>query len=137
MRLLHAFSPPRSLTARLTLLTLLVFLASSVGLAVYIERLLRTSIERVLTSQQQGASVALADLIDRQLKERQVALEQVSLMAGLRGSDPGTWQGLLEDLPVFQNLFSGGTFITDTQGVAVASYPVFLPRVGVSFSDRA
>ncbi len=136
MRLLSRLSPPRSLKVRLTLLTLLVFLASAAGLALYVERLLHTSIERVLTAQQQDVTLALADLIDRQLKERQLALEQVSLMAGLRPTSRLEMQRMLDDLPVFQNLFSGGTFVTDARGVAIASHPVSLPRLGVSFADR-
>lgn len=136
MRLLSALSPARSLKARLTLLTLSVFLSIAAGLALYVERLLHTSIERVLTAQQEDVTVTLADLIDRQLKERQLALEQVALMGGLRSFNPMEMQRLLDDLPVFQNLFSGGTFVTDARGIAVASYPVSLPRLGVSFADR-
>ncbi len=136
MRLPSLLSPTRSLKVRLTLLTLLVFLGAAAGLALYVERLLNTSIERVLTAQQRDATVALADLIDRQLKERQLALEQIALMAGLREQTPIAMQRLLDDLPVFQNLFSGGTFVIDVRGVAIASYPVSLPRLGVSFADR-
>ncbi len=140
MRLLPALpltpTLTRSLKVRLTILTLLVFLGAAAGLALYVERLLHTSIERVLTAQQQDVTVTLADLIDRQLKERQLALEEVALMAGLREPTPLAMQRLLDDLPVFQNLFSGGTFITDLRGVAIAAHPVSLPRVGVSYADR-
>lgn len=113
----------RSLKARLTLLALVVFLTSMAGLAFYVERLLHTDVERVLTAQQLDTSTALARSVDLQIRQRQEALAQVALVAGLRPLDRPSMRALLNDLPVFQNLFNGGSFITDAQGVVVAAYP--------------
>jgi diguanylate cyclase (GGDEF)-like protein/PAS domain S-box-containing protein len=51
-------------------------------------------------------------------------------------SNRETVQTTLEALPIFQNLFNGGTFVTRIDGVTMASVPRTLGRLGVNYLDR-
>lgn len=127
----------QSLKARVTLFTLFIGIISTVFSGLYVSYLLRVEVEEVLAAQQFATSRSLAEGIERQLQERVTALEHVALMAGLHtGPHPNHMQQMLQDLPVFQDLFNGGTFLMDTQGVAIASMPVSAQRIGVSYADR-
>lgn len=126
-----------SLKARITLLTLAIFLASTVCLGLYTVTVLRTDLQGLLTRQQFSLAENIAGNIEEQLRERLQALEQVARLAGPRVVQNDVLaQRMLADLPVFQAQFNGGTFITDAAGTAIASAPLSLPRVGVSYADR-
>ena len=128
---------PRSLKARLSLLTLSILLSGLLALGGYVAVVLRADLQALLSAQQYATAELLADELDRQVAQRMQALEQVAQLGGSRAmrSDVAAQQ-LLADLPVFQSLFNGGTFITDTRGVAIASMPLTMPRTGLSYLDR-
>ena len=127
----------QSVKARVTLLVLVIGFASTIISGVYVSYLLRVDVEEVLASQQFAASRSVAESIDRQLQDRLLALEHVASLAGLSDNrEPGHLQRTLQNLPVFQDLFNGGTFITDVHGVTQASMPVSVPRLGVSYAER-
>ena len=129
--------PPRSVKARVTLLVLVIGLVSTIVSGAFVVYLLRMDIEEVLASQQFAASRSVAESIDRQLQDRLRALESVALLTGRSGHrEPAELQQMLQNFPVFQTLFNGGTFITDIHGVTQASMPVSIPRIGVSYAER-
>lgn len=127
----------QSVKARVTLLVLVIGWASTIVSGLYVSHLLRADVEKVLASQQFAASRSVAESIDRQLQERLLALQRVASLASMNARpEPGQLQQTLQNLPVFQDLFNGGTFITDLQGVTQASMPTSVPRLGVSYAER-
>lgn len=127
----------QSVKLRVTLLALLIGLVSTISSGLYLSYLMRVDIEKMLTAQQLAASRSLAESIDRQLKDRLLALEQVASLT--RQNDlyePAKLQQALQNLPVFQTLFNGGVFVTDIHGVIQASMPLSVPRIGVSYAER-
>lgn len=126
-----------SLKARVALFTLTTFLLCMVGLAVYASFLLRTDLKALLTEQQFETAKHLSKEIDGDLQFRLNALEQVAqLMGPAVMQNDVLAQRTLKDLPVFQTLFNGGSFITDLAGTAIASEPLAANRQGMNFSDR-
>jgi PAS domain S-box-containing protein len=126
-----------SLKTRITLLTLLIFLASLWLLGYTVSHSLRADMERVLGAQQHTMASHMAGDISDQIDTRITALQRVAQSIEHRHIQTAAeLQKFLEDLPVFQSLFNGGTFITDAYGQTIASLPVSLDRVGVNFIDR-
>ncbi len=127
----------QSVKVRVTLLALVIGLVSTILSGLYVSYLLRVDVEKVLAAQQFAAARSVAESIDRQLKDRLLALEDVASLTALSDiRDPGKLQQTLQNLPVFQALFNGGTFITDIDGVTLASTPIEVPRYGVSYAER-
>lgn len=127
----------QSVKVRVTLLVWVIGLASTILSGLYVSYLLRVDVEKVLTAQQYAASRSVADSIDRQLKDRLLALEHVaSLLGQSERQTTGQMQRTLQNLPVFQALFNGGTLITDIHGVTQAAMPLTVPRIGLGYADR-
>jgi hypothetical protein len=127
----------RSLKVRTTLFTLGIFVLSIWSLAYYAGHTLRHEFE-ISHSQYQYSTVSvLADQVNLELFLRLRSLETVSesITPELLNS-PQKLQLAIEKRPVFQSLFNGGTFITRTDGIAIASVPTSLGRVGVNYLDR-
>jgi diguanylate cyclase (GGDEF)-like protein/PAS domain S-box-containing protein len=126
-----------SLKTRITLFTLLIFLVSLWTLGFMVIHSLRDDMQKVLGAQQYAIASLMAADIDDQLNGRIIALRRIAQVIEQANIDtPDNLQKILTELPIFQNLFNGGTFITDINGVAIASLPVNLERIGVSFIDR-
>jgi PAS domain S-box-containing protein len=126
-----------SLKTRLTIFTLAIFVVSIWSLAFYVSRMLHADIERVSGEQQfSTASFIAADLND-ELNDRQKALEAVAANVGpAMLGNTAALQVLLEQRLILQLLFNAGTFVTGVDGIAIASLPISLGRVGVNYSDR-
>ena len=126
-----------SLKTRITLLTLLIFLASLWTLGYTVSHSLREDMQRVLGAQQHTMASHMAADISDQIETRITALYRVAESIEKRNIKIGPeLQSVLEELPVFQSLFNGGTFITNANGDTIASLPVSLGRVGINFIDR-
>jgi diguanylate cyclase (GGDEF)-like protein/PAS domain S-box-containing protein len=127
----------RSLKTKLTFISLAIFLVTLWSLAFYASQILRDDLER-LSSEQQFATVSLlATHINDQLAERLNALHSVAAtLQPQMLSDTAQLQSSLQALPVLQNIFNGGTYITGLDGIASASVPLALGRAGVSYADR-
>lgn len=114
--------PWRSLTTRVTLLTLAIFMASMWSLSLYAGRMLRLDMQHQLGEQQFSTASFIAANIDRELGIRLDALQQISAtVTPAVLADPRSLQQLMAQLPVFQSLFNGGTFATRLDGVPLAS----------------
>ncbi|HHX4192044.1 TPA: hypothetical protein ACU967_007097 [Burkholderia contaminans] len=122
----------QSVKVRVTLLALIIGIAGTIGSSLYVSYLLRRDVKNVLASQQFAAGRSAAESIDRELQDRLVALEHVAFLVGQNGDlESGRLQQALKNLPIFQDLFNGGTFITDNNGVTLASLPESVRRIGV------
>lgn len=126
-----------SLKTRVTLFTLVIFLISIWSLAFYTSGMLREDMQRLLSEQQFSTSALVANEIDKELSDRLRALETAAaqLSPAMQGN-PAKVQTTLETLAVFQTLFNGGTFVTGLDGIAIASIPRSLDRLGVHYLDR-
>ena len=131
------FVLPRVLKTKLPLLILLIFLTAIWSITFYASQRLRYDMERQLGEQQFSAVSLLAEGINEELSERISALEIVAagITPALLG-DAKAMQEFLELRPVFLHLFNGGAFVTGRDGVAKASLPRSLERIGVSYLDR-
>lgn len=126
-----------SLKTRITLLTLLIFLASLWSLGYAVSHSLRDDMQRVLGAQQYSMASMMAADINNALDTRILALERIAQLIEQRKIEtPSALQNVLEDLPIFQSFFNGGTFIVDMNGDAIASLPLSLERLGVNYIDR-
>ena len=121
----------RSLKTRVTLFTLLIFVASIWSLALYISRGLHDDMQRQLGEQQLATASLIADDINQQLTDR---LDALAAIADELPADyltrPGLLQARLEQRPLLQILFNGGVFATDVHGTAIADVPLSVARGG-------
>jgi sensor histidine kinase regulating citrate/malate metabolism len=131
------FSIRLSLKARITLFTLVIFLVSLWSLAFYAIRLLYPEMERLLGEKQFSTASFIAASVNEELKSRLGSIREIAkevtpdILA-----NPKALQAVLEQHPVFQTLFNGGTYITGRDGTAIASLPLSAARIGVNYMDR-
>ena len=127
----------RSLSTRITFVTLSILLISIWALAIYVSRTLRTDIERQLSEQQFSTVSFMAKEISGELKNRISALELIasSIDESLM-KNPAALQAFLEQRPILSILFNVGVFVTGKDGIAIADYPRIAGRVGTNYSDR-
>ena len=128
---------PQSLKARITFLTLAIFLVSVWALAFYGSRMLRADMQSLLGEQQFATTSFMAGEVNHEIEDRLRALETVAaeLAPHLAGS-PQALQAYLERRPIFQNLFNGGTRVAGLDAKAIASVPFSAERLGADYSDR-
>lgn len=127
-----------SLKTRLTLFTLVVFLIGVWSLAWYASAFLRSEMEQQLGEQQFSTVSMLAAHVNEELDNRMQALEAVaSSITPALLADPAALQRLLEERPIFRQLFNGGIFATRLDGTVIADVPRSTGRLGVSFIDSA
>jgi len=124
----------RSLQTRITVLSLSALLIVVWSLTWLGERALRHHLEQQISDQQLAAVSLHASEINRAMAARLLALEEAAARISpdmLR--QPEQLQTFLTQQPNLTYLFNGGHFVTNAQGVAVASLPVSAKRVGVSY----
>ena len=134
------FKPPSwmlSLKTRVTLATLAIFLIGIWSLAFYASRMLREDMQILLGDQQFSTVSLLAAKVDKELRERQSALENMARrMPSAMSAKRSAVQALLEDRPILQGLFNGGVIAVDREGIAIADVPSSMGRTGVQYLDR-
>ncbi|WP_428827645.1 ATP-binding protein [Azonexus sp. IMCC34842] len=126
-----------SLKTRITLLTLIIFLLSIWSLALHSGVLLRKDMQSLLGDQQFSTVSLVATEINDELDRRLHALEDISTrITPDSPANVAAAQSKLESLSVFQELFSGGTFVTDTTGKVVAAVSKSVERRNISYLER-
>ncbi len=127
----------RRLKTRVTLFTLIIFLASFWSLAFYTSKMLRRDVEQMLSDQQFSTASFVAKGINEELANRIKSLEDVaSDISPALQENTAALQTLLEKRSVFQGLFNVGTFVTGIDGVALADVPLSTGRIGINYMDR-
>src|SRR5450759_4677508 len=98
-----------SLRRRITLTTLLIFIVSIWALSYYASRTLHDDMERLLADQQASTVSYVAAEVNEELHERVLAMEKVarSIDESLM-NHPAALQQLLENRPIFQDMFNSG-----------------------------
>jgi diguanylate cyclase (GGDEF)-like protein/PAS domain S-box-containing protein len=128
----------RSLKTRVTLFTLAISLFSFWSLAFYSSRMLREDMRRQLGEQQFSTVSLLASHVNEQLELRLTAL--ISVAGEITPAileDSAALQTLLEQRPVLQLLFNGGTIALGPDGTTIADVPLSAGRIGANYMDRA
>ncbi len=127
----------QSLKTKVTIFTVAIFLIGIWSLAFYATRLLREDMQRLFGDQQYSTVSLVAAQVDQELADRLKALEKVAeSVSPAMMADTATVQALLEQRPLFQSLFNGGTFVTRLDGVAIASIPLLAGRFGGNYLER-
>lgn len=123
----------RSLKARVTLVTLAVFVLGLWVLAYYATRMLRTDMERQLGEQQFSIASLVAAQVNQELQDRMEWLERLSTAIGAQiVAGPAGAQTFLNNRHAVIQQFNGGMFVTDTAGRVIANLPTTLPRIGIN-----
>ncbi len=126
----------RSLSTRVTLFTLLIFIISIWVQVFYARRILHEDMQRLLNDQQFSTATIVATDINQHLQDRLEALARIAAsIPPSRFSHDDELQDLLEKNTLFQSLFNGGTFITQIAGTVTASVPRSAKRRGVNYID--
>ncbi len=127
----------QSLRARVTLSSLLIFLAGIWALEVYTNQMLREDMEHLLGQQQFSAVSVLAEEVSVEIDKRFRALDGLAKTASSLTGDPSVaMQSRLAGHPDLIELFNRGGFVTGRDGVAIASYPESMGRLGLNYMDR-
>ncbi len=127
----------RSLKTRVTLGTLVIFMASLWALAFHSSRMLREDMERQLGEQQFSAASLVSAEINRELEERLQTLDAVAgCVTPAMLNDAAALQDFLEQRLIIKSNFNGGAFITGADATTIASVPLSAKRVGVNYRER-
>ena len=128
----------RSLKTRITLTTLVIFVIGIWSSAFYVSRMLRGDMQRQLGEQQFSATTLVAKGIDEELKSRINVMEQYAKgrIVPSMFSNAVALQERLEGSPAILSMFNSGIFVTGLDGVAIASVPASVGRVGTNYMER-
>jgi diguanylate cyclase (GGDEF)-like protein/PAS domain S-box-containing protein len=102
-----------------------------------ISHYLRRDMEAAISAQQFSTVSLIGAELDRSVEERMAVLTNSARRLGASGplAGPRT-QAFLDEQAGLRALFNWGILVTDAQGVAIASVPQALDRVGTSYADR-
>ena len=101
-----------------------------------IGRYLRQDMEAAISAQQFSTVSLIAGEIDRSVRERTEALQNVAQRLAARGSlTAAEAQSILEEQATLGVLFNWGALVLDTEGKAVASTPRELGRTGIDYGS--
>jgi hypothetical protein len=112
----------RSLKARLTFFTLVVFVLSLWALALYASRALHETMQIQLGQQQRSTMSLMASQFDEELLFRIKALEAAAgMISPLAMGNVAALQASIEKGPVIPLLFNAGSYVARPDGTAIAS----------------
>lgn len=121
----------------MTFFTLLSFVVCIVALTIFGTRELREDMQAQLEEQQLATTAFLATHVNENLQERLIALEKVAKrISYLTLENPAQIQEFLDKLIIINTYFNAGAFVTGLDGVAIASTPLSVNRIGVNYADR-
>ena len=128
----------QSLRTRLVAGALFASVVSIWIVALGIGRYVRSDMEAVISAQQFSTISIIASEIDRSLDERNGVLSQLARrLAALPNPTAAQVQSMLEAQAGVEALFNWGVIVVDADGIARASVPAHLDRVGTAYGDRA
>lgn len=128
---------PHSLKTRITLASLLVFLAGMWSLSFYASQVLRRDMERMLGEQQLSTASYVATEINVQLEERIKTLEQIAQSIDINlQNNPAVLQRFLDERFVSRSTFNEGLRAYRKDGTVIAATPLITERIGRNYMDR-
>ena len=127
-----------SIKSRVTLLTLAIFIIGIWYLSYYVSLKLQKDMAKQIGEQQLSSTTLLANQISNDLLERQTTLEKLAAKISEIGiNNPTLVQTFLEDRFILRRDFNAGAYVTNVDGITIASVPAKINRIGISFADRA
>ena len=127
----------RSLKTRVTLFTFSISVLSIWALSFYASRTLQADMRRMLGEQQFSTASFVAAQVTEDLGDRLAALELIAKQIDPATlADAASLQTQLEQRPILQVLFNGGTWVANANGTVVADVPLTAQRQGVNYLDR-
>jgi len=125
------------LAVKLSFFVLALLLAVIWGLVWYFNIALKRDLESLVSTQQFSAVSVIAASIDRQIRLRLRALEDLAQVFGERHLVYQSEQAnaFLHDNLTLSPLFNGGFFVLDAQGVCIAEVPHIPGRIGLNFTQ--
>jgi PAS domain S-box-containing protein len=125
-----------SLRHQITLATLVIFVAGIWALSYYASRMLREDIERLLADQQFSTVSYVADEINNELNDRIHGTERIArLIDRPLLENPRALQQMLEQRPIFQDIYNTGVFAVSRDGTCIANASKVEGRIGENYSD--
>lgn len=127
-----------SLKTRITVATLVIFVLGVWSSALYISWMLKGDMQRQLGEQEFSTTTMVAKGIDEELSSRINAMERYAkgrIVPSMLGN-AAALQERLEGSPAILSMFNAGIFVTGVDGIAIASVPASLGRVGTSYAER-
>jgi len=126
-----------SIKTRVTLFTLGIFIVGIWILYFLVSKQLYEGMQKQLADQQSSIASILATQVNEELRERLSVLEIVAeKTTPILLNDSKRLQAILDDQLAIQRNFNAGAFILGSDGVAIASIPSSIKRVGVSYMER-
>lgn len=126
-----------SIKTRVTLFTLVIFVASLWAVASYASRMLRQDMQQLLGEQQSSTATLLAAQFDGSLSLRLAMLQQfAAAITPDKLANAQAIQAFLEERLSLKELFNAGAYVTRVDGTAIASVPLSVNRIGVNYMDR-
>ncbi len=129
--------PQLSLKTRITLFTLAIFLAGIWSLAFYASHGMRRDMQKQISDHQRSTVSLIADDVQQRLQVRlNLLLSLARTISPAMMKQPDSVQAMLEERPSITVLFNLGGFVTDQNGIVIASTPRSVGRHGVDLMDR-
>ncbi len=126
----------QSLRTRLVVGALCASVASIWIVTLVIDKYLRADMEAAISAQQYSTVALIASEIERSVNERGAILGKLARRLGDAGAVDGrAAQALLESQSGLEPMFNWGVIVLDAEGVAAASVPGKLDRVGGRYGD--
>jgi len=127
----------KSLRFKLALVNLTVVLASLWGFTLFGLSSLRSTLEASQMEQQRASVQYIASELDQKLRAKIGGLAAAASQLDLaRLGDSNYLKSFLQDRYPFQREFSGGTFVFNREGTALADFPAIPGRQGRYYGDR-
>ncbi|MCX7149841.1 MAG: PAS domain S-box protein [Rhodocyclales bacterium] len=123
-----------SLKQKITLGILAIFVVGIWALSFYVTRMLRNDLQSLLADQQVSTVAYVASGLNQALEDRIQALEKIARSIDRSVlNNPATLQQVLDQRPIFQDLFNSGVVAVGLDGVALADTPVVPGRRGTNY----
>ncbi|TRZ98818.1 MAG: PAS domain S-box protein [Rhodocyclaceae bacterium] len=123
-----------SLKQKITLGILAIFVVGIWALSFYVTRMLRNDLQKLVANQQVSTVAYVAAELNQALEDRIQSLEKIARSIGRPMlENPAALQRMLDERPVFKDLFNSGVIAVGLDGVALADTPVVAGRRGTNY----
>ncbi|MBI5920740.1 MAG: PAS domain S-box protein [Betaproteobacteria bacterium] len=126
-----------SLKRKITLGILVIFLAGIWAMSYYVTLVLQDNMQFLLADQQVSTVSLVASEINHELTDRVQALEKIALSIDQPLlNNPNGLQQLLEQRPIFLDMFNSGVVVVALDGTALAEAPTVAGRRGTNYASN-
>ncbi|RUQ38818.1 MAG: diguanylate cyclase [Candidatus Competibacteraceae bacterium] len=128
---------PKSITTRLSILSMSVVFLSSLIQMIILSNHLRNDLTELTSTHLVTISQYVADVIDHNISERQLTLKRMSEQFPMNLlHEPEQLKKWLGTYYQINPIFSQGILVINRSGLVIADYPNLPHRIGLSLADR-